>query len=220
MALRLLPFRQYDEKDVVNGYYLNFGSHRDSLENPDVDGPCSNGVLVHVDGGNLNEDVISYVDNDSNDHTPAKSYGSPIGRNDYPYNPKSIRAVDNAAGENVLGITLNQTLKYDENGEPLQYRAQKRDELQAVLPLRPVPVATKGLFMFNSNAFYTGDSFSIGTSLMAANNATRAGKFQNWDTAFPTFLRGAKIGTILATGSRSSDDAYAGNYYLVKLDCT
>lgn len=216
MALRLLPFRQYDEHDVVNGYYLNFTSDESSMDSPDTDGINANGVLVGIGNGDLNQDTIKYTSNQT--YLPAKEYSSPVGRNKYPYNVKYLAPVDGSS-EKTVGITLNQTLKYDENGEPLQYRKQKLDELQAVLPLKPVPVATKGLFMFTANAFYTGHSYSVGTNLMASNNSSYPGKFQSWDST-AVFARNDKIGVILGTGSRAADDGYAGNYYLVKLDCT
>jgi len=217
MALRLLPFRQYDEHDVVNRYHVDIHTATSALENPDLDDVNANGVLVTIKRGNLNEDPIKFLSS-SNSNIPYKEHSSPIGRNEYPYVDGYVAPVDDH-NEKVLGVTLNQTLKYDENGEPLQYRAQKRDELQAVLPYKPVPIATRGLFMFTSNAFFTGHTYSVGSSLMGANSDSIHGKFQNW-AEVPTFLQNDKIGTILATGSRSSDDAYAGNYYLVKLDCT
>ena len=43
MALRLLPFRQYDEQDVVNIFALTNG---EVLESTTGDGAGSNGVFV------------------------------------------------------------------------------------------------------------------------------------------------------------------------------
>lgn len=218
MALRLLPFRQYDEHDVVNMYSLEISTFTDAIENPDLDGGNADGVLVSTVRGDLNSDPVRFSEKNPTNEITFKSHPSPVGRNMYPFTYNYVKAVTDYT-DKVLGVTLNQTLKYDENGEPLQYRAEKRDELQAVLPYKTVPIATRGLFTFNANAFYTGDTFSVGTSLMGANNAAPQGVFRNYDTT--SFrVRGDKIGTILATGSRAADDAYAGNYYLVKLDCT
>ena len=52
-----------------------------------------------------------------------------------------------------MGITLRETLAYDENGEKLLYYKQKLDEAQAVLPGQTVPVLTRGLVLLSSTAF-------------------------------------------------------------------
>ena len=48
MALRLLPFRQYDEQDVVNLFALESGL---ALASTTGDGEGSNGVFVKVTNG-------------------------------------------------------------------------------------------------------------------------------------------------------------------------
>jgi hypothetical protein len=55
-------------------------------------------------------------------------------------------------GDVAVGITLRETLAYDENGEKLLYYKQKLDEAQAVLPGQTVPVLTRGLVLLDSNA--------------------------------------------------------------------
>ena len=70
MALRLLPFRQYDEQDVVNIFALK---NADVLESTTGDGAGSNGVFVTVSDGNFDQDVITYGSN---------SY---LGKTDYPF---------------------------------------------------------------------------------------------------------------------------------------
>ena len=56
MALRLLPFRQYDEQDVVNLYAL---TNAEALSSTTGDGAGSNGVFVKVADGNFNQDVVT-----------------------------------------------------------------------------------------------------------------------------------------------------------------
>ena len=70
----------------------------------------------------------------------------------YPTNSLLITGCSNETKGAVLGVTLNQTAKNDENGEKLLYNATKKRELQAVLPGQSVPVATKGIFTFGANA--------------------------------------------------------------------
>ena len=56
MAKRLLPFRQYDEKDVVNLYAYDGSIASDPFTHGDND----EGVFVKVSNGDLNADVINY----------------------------------------------------------------------------------------------------------------------------------------------------------------
>jgi hypothetical protein len=74
------------------------------------------------------------------------------------------------AGEVAVGITLRETLAYDENGEKLLYYKQKLDEAQAVLPGQTVPVLTRGLVLLDSNAV-TGDP-AVGAQLEVATDGT------------------------------------------------
>ena len=144
MANRLLPFRQYDENDVINLF-----SNDTSDTNPSTNGNGSAGVFVSVKsgGGNFSNDPITYVDraelSASQDHT----------RNQYPEVQLKVTAasVGAFAGE-VVGVTLKQTLEQDENGEKLLYNPVKKDELQAVLSGQAVPLATRGIFTLTSDA--------------------------------------------------------------------
>lgn len=201
MALRLLPFRQYDEQDVINMFALESDL---ALAASTDDGQGSNGVFVKVTNGNFDQDVVTYGSN---------SY---LGKTDYPFaasemyptNPLTVSGVQ--AGDAPLGITLNQTAKADENGEKLLYNKTKCEELQAVLPGQSVPVATKGIFTLAAAAF-SGDAsdYAIGTGLVASDNGT----------VEPGAPAGA-FGTVLGTGSRSSatvTDQFAGDYLIVKL---
>lgn len=155
MALRLLPFRQYNEQDVVNVFALQ---NADVLESTTGDGKGSNGVFVKVTDGNFDQDVITYGTNSYLGKTDYPFVGSDM----YPTNPLEVAAA--ASGEIPLGLTLNQTAKTDENGEKLLYNATKKEELQAVLPGQSVPVATKGIFTLSANAIQGGAAsvFTIG----------------------------------------------------------
>tara|TARA_E500000318_G_scaffold3742_1_gene4070 strand:- start:18 stop:656 length:639 start_codon:yes stop_codon:yes gene_type:complete len=211
MALRLLPFRQYDENDVVNMFAFDPAVALDSTTD---DGQASQGSIVKVAGGNFNQDVITYGSN---------SY---LGKTDYPfvgsemYPTVSLTITGCGANETkgaVLGVTLNQTAKNDENGEKLLYNATKKEELQAVLPGQSVPVATKGIFTFNANAFDANTSFTIGAGVATAANGKITG------VALGTTGQDGVdqvIGTVIGTGTRTSQgvtDAFAGDFVVVKL---
>ena len=130
MAIRLLPYRQYNESDVFNQYML--ATNHAGLEDPSINGDNDAGVVVYVSLGNLNDDTIQISETAT--HDPRKQHASPIGRNGMPYVAGQV-APTALIGDRPIGITLNQTLKFDENGEPLLYNPTKQAELQAVLAL-------------------------------------------------------------------------------------
>jgi hypothetical protein len=99
MALRILPFRQYSETDVINMFALDpafVGDSTTGTSNGDA------GVFVTVSSGNLNLDTITY-DN---------SYGSYLGKVDYAFvgsnsYPRASLSVKPAtSGDGLLGMTL------------------------------------------------------------------------------------------------------------------
>ena len=208
MALRLLPFRQYDEQDVINLFAL---TNADVLDSTTGDGKGSNGVFVKVADGNFDQELISYGSN---------SY---LGKTDYPfvsdnmYPTVQLEVTAANSGDAPLGLTLNQTAKTDENGEKLIYNTTKKEELQAVLPGQTVPVATKGIFTLGKNAL-VGDSISnagitVGAGFEVADNGEISG--------VASTVGGTSIGLVFGTGSRTSSggltDQFAGDYVVVKL---
>ena len=210
MALRILPFRQYSDHDVVNMYAV-IGS--DVLTSTTDTGAGDAGVFVKVSDGNFDNDPVTYQTN---------SY---LGKTDYPfvgttdmYPEVNLKITGSTSGEIPLGMTLYQTAKNDENGEKLLYNPQKQEELQAMLPGQAVPVATKGIFTLAASAFDGGvASYAPGkgirTSLLNAGKLTGA-------------LRSDGIhvfGHVLGTGTRTSvgptTDQFVGDYIVVSFDC-
>ena len=210
MALRILPFRQYSDHDVVNMYAV-IGS--DVLTSTTDTGAGDAGVFVKVSDGNFDNDPVTYQTN---------SY---LGKTDYPfvgttdmYPEVNLKITGSTSGEIPLGMTLYQTAKNDENGEKLLYNPQKQEELQAMLPGQAVPVATKGIFTLAASAFDGGvASYAPGkgirTSLLNAGKLTGA-------------LRADGIhvfGHVLGTGTRTSvgptTDQFVGDYIVVSFDC-
>lgn len=216
MAHRLLPFRQYDENDVVNMFALNAdGCAKDlQLTKPGEDDINADGVLVSVQAGNLTENDVIDV---SEDARFMNNYGSPVGRNPYPTNP--LKVAPAASGALPLGVTLNQTLTNDENGESLLFNPVKKDELQAVLSGQTVPVLTRGIVTVSSAAINSDGVPSVGDAVASAGDGKFV-KYRNSSTE-------SAIGTVLATGYRGLGndnqarypDFQSGAYYVVKLDC-
>jgi hypothetical protein len=202
MAKRILPFRQYDEHDVVNLYAL-----RDADVNENVTGSANGdaGVFVTVDVGNLDLDPVAYAD----DSYLGKTDFPHVGRNQYPSVSLKIKAA--TSGESCLGITLRETAKYDENGEKLLYYRQKAEEMMCVLPGEAVPVMTRGLIEVADSAWDGDLTVGGGIKLSAGVVGTVTGCAVNDPE---------RVGMVLGTGSRTSGataDQFAGNVALIQL---
>ncbi len=223
MALRLLPFRQYIEQDVINLYSLDETAPAAGFV-PDTNGFNDAGVLVSVHNG----DFDAGIDYSSDSYLGKTDYPH-IGANGYPkVTGMQIQAFRDG-GEAPLGITLRQTLTHDENGEKLLYYRQKMIELQAVLPGEVVPVLTRGVITLDSSAILEDDTNSVGfgDTLYAVDatalgtGAVNAGKLTDANTS------GIKVGKVLAVGSRKAGltaDQFAGDsgssskYYTIKIE--
>jgi hypothetical protein len=191
---------------------------------PSTNGNGSAGVFVKVSAGNLDLDPIQYTATDIT-NTLGKADYPFLGAAQYPAVPLKFTAA--TAGEPVLGMTLNQTLATDENGERLLYNPVKRAELQAVLTGQAVPVATRGIFTLADTAIDWVDANMVVNShlIISAN----AGKVSGLLASAVSPITGTTsiIGRILGTGQRVSQngksDYFAGTttgkYALVQFDC-
>lgn len=201
MALRTLPFRQYDENDVINMFALN-GAYINESTTTSSFGDA--GVFVAVDSANFNADPVTYA---------TDSY---LGKTDYPfvganqYPSVSLKVKPAVSGDALLGITLRQTAKTDENGEKLLYYPQKAEELMCVLPGQAVPVATRGVFTISQSAYNGAVTIGGGVKL-----ATASGTLTGC-----TVSDAARVGLVIGTGSRGSGtvtDQFAVNYAVIAL---
>ena len=210
MALRILPFRQYSDHDVVNMYAV-IGS--DVLTSTTDTGAGDAGVFVKVSDGNFDNDPVTYQTN---------SY---LGKTDYPfvgttdmYPEVNLKITGAVSGELPIGMTLYQTAKNDENGEKLLYNPQKQEELQAMLPGQAVPVATKGIFTLAASAFDGGvASYAPGKGIKISN--TNAGKLTNALRADGIHVFGHVLGTGTRTSVGPTTDQFVGDYIVVSFDC-
>jgi hypothetical protein len=192
--------------------------------NPSTNGNGSAGVFVKVSAGNLDLDPIQYTATDIT-NTLGKSDYPFLGAAQYPAVPLQFTAA--TAGVPVLGMTLNQTLATDENGERLLYNPVKRAELQAVLTGQAVPVATRGIFTLSDSAIDWVDANMVVNSHLIV--SANAGKVSGLLASAVSPITGTTsiIGRILGTGQRVSQngksDYYAGTttgkYALVQIDC-
>jgi len=204
MALRILPFRQYNEHNVVNLYAL------DGAETIPGDlateGAGDAGILVKIKAGDFDKG-IEYT----SDTYLGKTDYPHIGGNGYPkVTGMTFEPTDDGDSTGLLGVTLRQTATHDENGEKLLYYRQKAIEHQAVLPGEVVPVLTAGLVTLAATAF--DGTPQIGDTLGAGANGTLK-------------VGGTGVGRVLAVGSRTAGntpDQFAGSgtakYALVKIE--
>jgi len=218
MALRILPFRQYSDHDVVNLYSVEDEMICDSTTSSDsAQGDA--GVFVKVSDGNFDNDPVTYQEN---------TY---LGDTSYPflgttemYPQVNLKITGAGSGEIPLGLTLYQTAKNDENGEKLLYNPQKQEELQAMLPGQAVPVLTKGIVTLSTDAFdgaaslYTpGNGILMSNSNVGKITGVSRGTHHSPDTGSWIF------GHVLGTGTRSNvgitTDQFSGDYIVVSFDC-
>lgn len=209
MALRTLPFRQYDENEVINMFALGTGFVNESVLDS---GQGDAGVFVTVESGDLNVDTITY--DSAFDSYLGKTNYPHVGVNQYPRVSLTLKPA--TSGDALLGMTLRQTAKFDENGEKLLYYPQKAEELMCMLPGQSVPVATRGVFTLAASAF-AGSVPAVGSGIKLPNGVSgKVTGCANSDVQ--------KIGAVIATGSRTASvstanlsDPLTGAYAIVRL---
>jgi len=245
MAIRILPFRQYAEEDVVN-LFANSAANNAVSDSGDGDA----GVFVQVTAGDLSLDPIQY---ETNSYLGKTDYPF-IGRDQYPVVPLKVSAAD--TDNACLGMTLLQTAQTDENGEKLLYYPQKKLETQSVLTGEAVPILTKGVVTLAASTNVNGASATVGDLadfapgnwlvISSATNGKVSGCAQDdagW-TAGATGAGGAftsalanrqKVGQVLGTGIRTNrgvaSDQFSGpsvgtgaanasgHYIIARIDC-
>lgn len=200
---RLLPFRQYDENDVINFYSLD-------AETGEA------GSVVRVSAANLDEEPVKYVERgDSNSYDNTLGHGLSL----YPEVPYKVTKMT-GTGTNLrpLGILLRDVRAKDENGENLLYYPEKKEELQCVVSGEAVPIATRGIFAVNVNALKNGVVPALNSIAVCSTNGTLTGVAR--DSASSNQEK-VHVGKFIATGTRESTnttDAFAGAYAILKLE--
>lgn len=129
---KLVPIRDYDEHDVIPFFALDTTGEAGLFVKPtafdpdDTDGWTDTGIGAEVDG------VVSLRYGVKNTVTAAPS---------------------GATKWDVLGITLNDTREYDENGNRLINNQQKQLEMQCVLSGQATNILTRGYIGLISGAY-------------------------------------------------------------------
>ena len=194
MAKRILPYRDYSEHDVVNAFSLDTDSYAITGAIQGESGDFDAGVVVKVKAGQLPGDMPTQDTDGALRQYLGANYDASathIGYSSYPYNGMTVEPAD--SGDTAVGITLRETLAYDENGEKMLYYPVKLDEAQAVLPGHTVPVLTRGLVLLSSSAFDDASALEAGDQIEVGDDGLLAKK----DT-------GASVGSVLAIGKEST----------------
>lgn len=203
MAKRILPYRDYSEHDVVNLFALDLSSANAAAlaaMTSAGSGDHDAGVVVKVSAGALPGDTPSTLATSGalRDYLGASFSGAHIGFNAYPSNGMTVAPADGSGA--TLGITLRETLAFDENGEKMLTYKQKLDEAQGVLPGQTVPVLTKGMVLLGGSAFSAAPSLGDDLEVDSGN----AGQLV-------TQSSGVVVGKVIAIGEES-DDSSAKKY--------
>lgn len=156
----LLPFRDYDEKDVINLFAFS-----GSL-------PATKGTLVKVQGNGFKAtDDISMLGDvgAAFGNTVSQRYGA------------TAKVSIAASGETPLGILLFDVKETDENGEALKFNPRKAAEIGCVISGQVVPIVTRGTFRY-SGALGTpaggGIAYGAAAGVITANvTSVVVGKF-------------------------------------------
>jgi len=201
----LRPFRDYDEKDVINLF---------ALLNPPVaitswDTRVTAGSLVGLSAkGWHNDDNIHDVDQTMN---AAGDYSvNNVTSTRWEHTAEiTLAGVANNAG--VLGMLLNHVALFDENGERLDYNPRKASELEAVLPWQAVPVVRRGIFLL-SGSDLDGQTFDAGTALTAS--VSTPGE---WETAAGA-AHETLVGYTLGNNHLTAENADHHTEHLVMLE--
>lgn len=129
----LRPFRDYDEKDIINIFAYN--ETPDNVETT----PIHKGTLVKIQTGwDVTQELgmLEAAGDNSVSNTVSQRY------------EVKAKVVATSAGNRCLGMTLFDVKEKDENGELLKYNPRKAAELQAVLAGQAVPIITRGIFLY------------------------------------------------------------------------
>lgn len=126
----LKPFRDYDEKDVINLYAFS-GSI-----------PTNKGTLVKVAGEGFRNDLepIEMLGNMGD-----FSVNNWVGQR-YGVFPKVVEA---NPGDTPVGMLLFDVKELDENGMPLKYNPRKAAEMEVAISGQAVPIVTRGIFLYS-----------------------------------------------------------------------
>lgn len=191
----LRPFRDYDEKDVINLY-----TYSGSVVDAQYKIQATKGTIVKIAGDGFRNDVepLEMLGNFG-----AFNVNNWVGQR-YGVVPKVTAGGTGDA--NYLGMLLFDVRELDENELPLKYNPRKAAEMEAVLSGQAVPVVTRGIFLYSGittgvnkvavtagNPVYVNANGGLTSDGQAVSAQTVSGGY------VPAYARQKAVGTFLGT---------------------
>ena len=195
---RLLPYRNYDDNDIINEFSFDQSSGEA-------------GTFVKVVAADLSRDPVEY--------TTSSYFGNTLGNATSEY-PEVVNKVGVTSGTGdagaVLGMLHRDVRDTDENGEKLHFYPQKREQLQCVLSGEAVPILTEGTVDINARGLEGGVCPNINdAAVLGANGQVTGVAYASLSAAQKDAVVGKFIGTGIRV-SQQSTDAFAGVYARLK----
>ena len=176
--IKLRPFRDYDEKDVINLFSLEDDNH--SL-------PIVKGTLVKVAndaGWNADQELEMLGDvGQSVTNVTSQRYGV------------AANVAVGTEGSTPIGMLLHDVRETDENGEQLKFNPRKAAEMETVISGQAVPIVSKGIFLYYGSGL-AAETPVAGTDLYLHGN----GQIETG-----THGSAVKVGYALGTKDRNSN---------------
>ena len=190
----LRPFRDYNEKDVLNLYTFSGQTSTSQIIN--------RGTLVQIVGQGFRNDndpvnIIGSYGDFSVNNVQALRYGTPAQVTYYGTGTGTAATSGGFPGEYPIGITLFDVRELDENLIPLKYNPRKAAELEACISGQSVPVVMRGTFLYSG---LTG-SFKGGAPIYGAANGTITTVPQNSGATNVSTQVGIALGSTGVDGS-------------------
>jgi hypothetical protein len=184
----LRPFRDYDEKDVINLYAYS-GSPVDTTYQI----LATKGTLVKVAGDGFRNDV-----------EPLEMLGNFGGFtvNNWVGQRYGAASKMTVAGptDNPVGMLLFDVRELDENGLPLKYNPRKAAEMEVILSGQAAPIVTRGTFLYSGVNVSGGVGVTAGAKAylgfngeIATSGTTVIGKFLGTTGVAGSGLNGADM---------------------------
>ena len=161
----LLPFRDYDEHDVINLFAWDGAV------------PATKGTIVKIkgDGWQAGGNSLGMM-HDMQDGWAARYNNTVSSR----YNV-SAKVELGTSGCKPLGMLLYDVRELDENGEKLIYNPRKAAEMGAVISGQAAPVLTRGVVLYSGATLATANP-SVGDYVYPAANGELTSA-DAWDTS-------------------------------------
>lgn len=202
----LRPFRDYDEKDVLNLFALDTSLLDTAITSWDTRVRAGSLVRHSTSGWHYDDEIFDIASQNAAGDLSVQNVTSDR------WGVTAKVELCETNGDAVAGMMLNHVALHDENGEQLKFNPRKASELEAVLPWQTVPIVRRGLFLIESTTM-TDTTFNAGSVLTAAGSGANDGDFEVSAASGET-----RVGYTLGNNNSSSGHADNHKYHLILLD--